>query len=529
MKPPAAELTPLPQAPEALQELVRAQAQELAQVRAQLAWFTEQYRLSRLQRFAPSRERVDERQLRLFDDGAEGEGVAAPGAPPATRATARTRRRVHTGGGRLKLPGHLPRERIVHDLPQAERACPCCGQPRQVIGQECSEQLDLHPARLVVIEQVRLKYACHHCQGQIQTPPPPPQPIPRSFVSPGLLAWLVVAKYADGLPLYRLVRIIARWGVVLSRTSLSHWMIQAGQLVQPLINLLHEQLLGADIVQADETTVQVLREPGRAAQTKSYLWLYRSGTSPPIVLYDYQPTRAGAHPRAYLGGFDGYLQTDSYQGYDQVGEAGHRPTAVGCWAHVRRYFFEAFQALPPAARAGLAGEALYRIGRLYRIEQRLKALTPEQRRRYRQRLSRPRLEAFHDWLQAQVGQVLPKSLLGKAVGYALNQWPRLTRYIEDGRLSIDNNASERDIKTVVIGRKAWLFCNTPAGARASANLYSLVETAKANGLEPWAYLKRVFGDLPRAQSLEQIEALLPWNVAGEAGVDDNPHTPARAA
>ncbi|MDQ2694531.1 MAG: IS66 family transposase [Pseudomonadota bacterium] len=529
MTAPAAELPPLPQDPEALQALVRAQARELALVRAQLAWFTEQYRLSRLQRFGPSRERVDERQLRLFEDPPGLEPPPAADLPPPPASRLRRARRVHTGGGRGPLPAHLPRERIVHDLPEADRACPCCGQARQVIGQERSEQLDIHPPRLVVLEQVRLKYACRHCQGHIQTPPPAAQPIARSFVSPGLLAWLVVAKYADGLPLYRLVKILARWGVVLSRTTLSHWMIQAGQLVQPLINLLHEQLLEADIVQADETPLQVLREAGRAAQTKSFLWLYRSGTSPPIVLYDYQPTRAGAHPKRYLAGFGGYLQTDGYPGYGQVGETGHRPTLVGCWAHVRRYFLEALQALPPGTAPGLAGEALYRIGRLYRIERLIKTLSPEQRRRYRQRLSQPRLEALHDWLQARAGQVLPKSLLGKAVGYALNQWPRLIRYVEDGRLSIDNNASERDIKTVVIGRKAWLFCNTPAGARASANLYALVETAKANGLEPWAYLKGVFRDLPRAQSVEQIEALLPWNVAAEAGANDHPHTPARAA
>ncbi len=305
-------------------------------------------------------------------------------------------------------------------------------------------------------------------------------------------------------------------------------MIQAGHLVQPLINLRHEQRLEAAIVQADETPVQVLQEPGRAAQTQSVLWLYRSGTSPPIVLYEYQPTRAGAHPKRYLAGFEGYLQTDSYSGYDQVGEAGHRPTPVGGWAHARRYFLEALQALPAGAAPGLAGQALYRIGRLYRIERLIKRLPPEQRQRYRQRLSRARLEAFHGWLQAHRGQVLPKSLRGKALGYALNQWPRLIRSVEDGRLSLDNNACERDINAVVIGRKAWLLCTTPAGARASAQLYSRVETAKANGLEPWAYLQRVFRDLPRAQRLEDIEALLAWNVAAQAASPE-PDRPAQAA
>ena len=204
----------------------------------------------------------------------------------------------------------------------------------------------------------------------------------------------------------------------------------------------------------------------------------------------------------------------------KVPEPGHRPIPVGCWAHARRKFVDALQALPKGADPGLAGEAVRRIRRLYRIERYCQAMAPEQRQRYRQRLSRPRLEALHHWLREQAAQVLPKSLLGHAIGYALNQWPRLIQYVEDGRLSIDNNAAERDIKAVVIGRKNWLFCNTPAGARANANLYALVETAKANGLEPWAYLQRVFRELPRAQTVTAVEALLPWHVAAELAASE---------
>lgn len=414
---PAYEKPALPETVEALHALIDAQRLALAELKAQLAWFTEQYRLAQQRRFGSSSEKGDPRQMALFE--LPESPPALPEEPPvaANRAENSPRGgRPRGGGGRQSLPPNLPRERIVHDVADADKPCPCCGQPRQVIGEERGEQLDIIPPRLKVLEQVRLKYACRQCEGQIQTPPLPAQPLPKSFVSPGLLAWLVVAKYADGLPLYRLVKIFARWEVVLSRTTLSLWMIKAGQLVQPLINLLHEQLLESPIVQADETTVQVLREPGRSAQSKSYLWLYRSGTSPPIVLYDYQPSRAGRHPKHFLAGFGGYLQTDGYQGYHQVGEADRRPTLVGCWAHARRKFVEALQALPKGADPGQAGEAVRRIRRLYRIERYGKAMPPDQRQRYRQRLSRPRLEAFHAWLQKYAPQVAPKSLLGKAIG-----------------------------------------------------------------------------------------------------------------
>ncbi len=275
---------------------------------------------------------------------------------------------------------------------------------------------------------------------------------------------------------------------------------------QPLINLLHDELLERDIIQADETTFQVLKEPGRAAQTKSYLWCYRSGCGPPIIVFDYRQTRAGQHAHDYLAGFSGYLLTDGYSGYDRLVLA----TLVACWSHARRYFHDIVKVRPKNAAPGLADEALATINALFALERRWQACRAEQRRALRQQFSAPLLERFKAWLECYAVQTAPKTLLGKAIGYTLRLWPRLIRFLEDGRLELSNNATERAIKAFVMGRKAFLFSDTPAGARALANLYALVETAKANGQEPWGYLKRVFTELPVAEEVAQIEALLPW-------------------
>jgi transposase len=336
------------------------------------------------------------------------------------------------------------------------------------------------------------------------------QPIPKSNASPGLLAYLVIAKVADGLPLYRQERIFSRLGLALPRSTQASWLIKAGQLIQPLINLLHDNLLQRDIILADETTFQVLKEPGRAAQTKSYLWCYRSGCGPPIILFDYSETGAGQHPKAYLESFTGYLLTDGYAGYDAVGDAGGQPTLLGCWSHARRHFHDIVKARPKGAAPGLTDEALAYADTLFRLERHWQACNAWQRQQLRQQFSAPVLAQCKTWLDQHLSATAPKTLLGKAIRYALRFWPRLTQFLDDGRLPISNNQTERDIKTFVLGRKAFLFANSPAGARALANLYALVQTAQANGREPWAYLKQVFTALPQATTVGQIETLLPW-------------------
>ena len=321
-----------------------------------------------------------------------------------------------------------------------------------------------------------------------------------------------MSKYQDALPLYRQEQILQRIGVDIPRATLANWMIQAGTLVQPLINLLRDQLLGYHVVQMDETTVQVLKEAGKAAQSKSYLWVQRGG--PPdhrIILYDYDPSRAQGVPKRLLEGFSGYLQTDGYEGYNAV-VAGNGLTHVGCWAHARRKFDEAVKAQGKKKRAGRAWRALSLIQKLYRVEREARELSSEQRRAYRNEQARVVLDELRTWLDDALPHVPPTSATGKALYYLNEQWPKLIRYLEDGRLEIDNNRVENAIRPFVVGRKNWLFSDSVKGVKASANLYSLIETAKANGLEPYRYLRYMFTELPKADTVKTIEALLPGNL-----------------
>jgi transposase len=512
---------PLPDDPVALQALVRGQRERIAELEQRLAWFLVQYRLAQHRRFAPSTE-TTVHQLDLFADLlAEARPDGAPPTPVASPvagdpdvglpATARGH------GGRRPLPASLPRETVVHDLADEQKVCPCCGQARAVIGQEQSEQLEIEPPRLKVVAHVRLTYACPACEGGgVRTAPTPPQPIPKSLASPGLWAWVVTAKIADGLPLYRQEAMFRRLGIDLPRNTLAAWLIRLGRLVPPLINLLRDELLTRDVILADETPLQVLREAGRAPQTDSWLWCYRSGHDPPIILFEYTETRAGKHPQAYLEGFEGYLLTDGLSAYEQIGAATTRPTLVGCWSHARRYFHDLVKARPKTAPPGLADEALTYIGALFHWERRWTEVDAERRRVLRHRYSAPILKQFKAWLDRHLPATAPKTLLGKAIRYTLRFWPRLVRYLEDGRLPMSNNRTEQAIKKVVIGRKNFLFAYSPAGACALANLYALVETAQANGWDPWVYLTRVFTQLPLATTVAAIEALLPWRLTPAA-------------
>lgn len=320
-------------------------------------------------------------------------------------------------------------------------------------------------------------------------------------------------KYVEGMPLYRQEQQFARLGIELSRQTLANWMLYgANEWLTPLYDRMHHHLLKQDILHADETTLQVLHEPGRAAETDSYMWLYRTGRlGPPIILYDYQETRGGQHPRKFLTGFKGYLHVDGYGGYNELPDV----TLVGCWSHARRKFDEALKALPAANRSApvAAKEGLEFCNRLFAIERDLKEATPKERYEKRLARSHPVLDAFLAWLHKQSSQVLPKSAFGKAINYCLNQWDKLVAFLQDGRLEIDNNRSERSIKPFVIGRKNWLFSNTPRGARASATIYSIVETAKENGLNPFQYLSYLFEKLPNIDIKDEntLDTFLPWS------------------
>ncbi len=477
-------------------------------------------RLLRHQRFGRRSEKAATHQLGLFNEAEasvheQGEEEAPIDVP------AHKRRR----GGRRPLPDFLPRVEVLHDLSDAEKVCPHdASHTLQRIGEEVCEQVDLIPAVVQVLRHVRPKYACGTCKEGVRIAPLPPQPIPKSQASPSLLAHVVTSKYVDGLPLYRQERMLSRLGMDLPRSTLASWAVKLGELVEPLLERMRAEIRGHDLVQSDETPFQVLKEPGKRAESLSYLWALRGGPGEhPLLVYTYDPSRSAEVPRRLLKGFQGFLQTDGYEGYTALGQESGI-VHVGCWAHVRRKFDEALRGqgksrkkgAKPSAKASKARQGLSQIQKLYALERTWVDATPEARQAGRQEQMAPLLEQLRAWLDAARPSVPPQSLTGKAMHYLDAQWPKLVRVLEDGRLPLDTNLVENAIRPFVLGRKNWLFADSVGGARASANLYSLVETAKANGIEPWAYLRHLFERLPAATDPTDLEALLPHRVDRDA-------------
>ena len=492
----------------ALNEKLQADKQAVDQknerLQARVLTLQEQLNLALARRYAASSEKISPDQIHLFNEAEVGIDAEMPSEEDEITVPAHKRRKR----GRKKLPEALPRVEVVHELPEEERCCPHDGATLVEIGEVVSEQLDIVPAKIQVIRHIRKQYACD-CGQCIKTAAMAPQPIPKSLASPGLLAHITVSKYQDALPLYRQETILKRIGVELPRATLANWMIQAGVLIQPVINLLRDRLLDYDILQMDETPVQVLNEPGKTAQSKSYIWLQRGGPpGQPVVLYDYDPGRGAGVPKRLLEGFKGYLQTDGYDGYNAV-VAMNGLTHLGCMAHARRKFSEAVKAQGRNKKRGKAHRGLALIQKLYRVEKQCRKLTPEERYARRQKQARPILDEIRTWLDAALPQMPPTSITGKALNYLHNEWGKLIHYMDDGCLEIDNNGAENAIRPFVTGRKNWMFSASVKGVNASANLYSLIETAKANGLKPYAYLRYLFTELPKADTVEAIEALLP--------------------
>ena len=474
-------------------------------LKARVLTLQEQLNLALARRYAASSEKISPDQYRLFDE-AETDTEAEP-EDDEVIVPAHTRKKR----GRKKLPETLPRLDVVHELSGGDLVCPHDGATLAEIGEVTSEQLDIIPARIQVIRHIRKQYACK-CGQCIKTADLPKQPIPKSMASPGLLAHITVSKYQDALPLYRQETILRRIGVDIPRATLANWMIRSGTLIQPLINLMRDQMLEYDIIQMDETPVQVLKEPDKRAQSKSYIWLQRGGPpAKPVVLYDYDPGRSAQVPKRLLEGFKGYLQTDGYDGYNAV-VAANGLIHVGCMAHARRRFSDAVKAQGRSKKRGKAHRGLTLIRNLYRIERQARKLTAQERYARRQKRSKPIMADIRKWLDDVLPQIAPSSATGGALSYLNNEWEHLIRYLDDGRLEIDNNGAENAIRPFVLGRKNWLFSASVKGVKASANLYSLIETAKANGLEPYAYLRQVFTELPKADTVEAIEALLPGNI-----------------
>jgi transposase len=471
--------------------------------------------------YGRSSEKIDPRQLTLFagllDQLKEEAPAESEPAPPPVKTT------PPKGHGRRKLPANLPRKRIVHDLPEAEKPCPGCGEPRQVIGQEVSEQLDYEPAKLTVIEHVRLKYACRSCEAQAESPQivtaeKPLMPIEKGLAAPGLLSYVMVSKYGDHLPLHRLERILERHGIEIARSTMCDWAAQSAAALKPLYDLMITEVLASRIIHTDDTPVDVLDRRLPTTRTGRF-WVYLGEAAHPQTVFTYTPTRSRDGPRTFLAGWGQgerrYLQADAFGGYDGIyaGEVGGRIIEVACWAHARRRFHKA-QKSDGAASA----RALAYIRLLYDVEDEAKPLSPAERARLRQAKALPRLQQFKAWLESQQavrgGPVLPKSPMGEAIHYVLNQWEALTVYVTDGELAIDNNTAERALRRVAIGRKNWLFCGSDNGGATAAVLFSLMATCQRHKVDPFAYLRDVLTRIA-AHPMNRLADLLPdrWTPA----------------
>ena len=437
---------------------------------------------------------------------------AKPAEVPVVEVPAHTRAKR----GRKPLPDHLPRIEITHDLPEDQKIC-SCGTRLNRIGAEVSEKLDYVPAIMQVERHIRPKYACPACDGEegmpvVRIAPMPPQIIPKGIATPSLLAQVITAKFVDAMPFYRQTKQFARLGVDIPRHSMSGWAMAVAKALEPLHELFQTEIRSGPAINMDETTLQVLKEPGRADTSTSYLWLFRGGNPErPTVVYRYDPSRSGSVPREYLGEYKGYIQTDGYSGYRALGES-DGIIHVGCMAHIRRKFMDVQKATSKKIMHGTAKEILDLIGLLYKVEHNIKELSPEEKVPKRRELAVPILDAIRAILDERIDHVPPKSLLGQAMTYARNQWGRTVRYVDCGLLTPDNNAAENAIRPVALGLKNWLFAGAPKGADASAMLFSLVETAKANEIEPQAYLKFLFERFPAAQTTEDMRALMPQHV-----------------
>lgn len=485
----------------------------------------EQYELLLHKRFGRSAERMpaDERQPTLFED-TEEEAAAPAEDTPEERSEVRTHSRRKPG--RRPIDPALPREERIIDIPENEKIC-ACGARMTRIGEETSEKPEIIPPRIFVEKTVRPKYACRACEGTgdedgpaVRTAPAEPAIIPKSIVSAGLLSCIVTQKFEDHLPYFRQEKRFAAMGVTVSRQDMANWQRRAYQKLEPLFALLKKTVKSGPVIRMDETTMLVMREADRKNTQQSYLWLARGG--PPdkqVAWYEYHETRGGVHAKTFLEGYSGFLQTDGYDAYDCAVRNMPDIVHAGCFAHVRRKFFDAAKV---SGQGGLAAEGIAYIRRLYDIENELRKNTGGNdgdggKRNlifYIERKVRavPVLKEFKAWLARQVIEVPFSLLLGKAVSYALNQWHKLIVYLDSPYLTPDNNICENAVRPFVLGRKNWMFSQCPGGAESSCGMFTLIETAKLNGVIPRDYLTALFKRAPFASSPGDWEKLLPWNI-----------------
>ena len=505
------------------------QAQVITSLTLQNEWLLEQLKLSKKKLFGRSSEQAEQMvmdQLSLTMNEVEAYifGMNSAGkAPVAVKAHERKRQ---SGNVLDVVPEGTPTEVVEHRLPEDERICSVCGGQMVEIGKEVRRTLRMKPAEFWVREDVYYTYACKNCEQEtgeanIVKAARGPALLPGSFASAEAVAHIVIQKFVMYSPLYRLEQEFNRQGLRLSRQTMANWLLNISEKwLRPVYDTLREQLCREPVLHADETTLQVLKEPGRSSTSKSYMWLYRTSgcAKQSIVLYEYQPTRKAEHAEAFLKGFSGWLHADGYQGYHKLPE---NIRVVGCWAHARRKFDEALQTLPKEMQRdapAVIGECY--CPRLFKLEQAFAELTPEERYEKRLEQEKPVLDALLSWANEMQAKTALKSALGRAIHYLLEQWPYLTRYLEDGRLELSNNRAERSIKPFVMGRKNWLFANTPGGAQASAVIYSLIETAKENALDPYRYLLWVLQNAPQLSETDAAwaEQFTPANAPQECKI-----------
>jgi transposase len=461
----------------------------------------------------------DTKQQLLFTEGEAKEAEKETAGQETERADGQAiKGYTRHKAGRKPIAEHLHREQVIIDISNEEKKC-ACGAVLVRIGEEVSERLHIEPPKIKVIQYIRYKYACRVCEGTedednatVRIAPVPPSIIPRSIVTPGLLSTIMIQKYQDHLPFYRQEVQFERIGVTISRQDMSNWQQQAYTKLLPLFSLLKSAVKAGPVLAMDETTVQVMGTAGKSDTSTSYLWLARGGPPlKPVILFSYRESRAAKHLPEFLEGFQGYLQTDGYEGYDTALASYPQIRHVGCFAHARRYFFEAAKV---GDKSILANEAIGYIGKLYKIETELrdKKLPAAQFLSERGKQATEVLDRFKGWLDKRAPEIPPSLRLGKAIQYTLGQWDKLVAYLECAYLTPDNNACENAIRPFVLGRKNWLFNKSPAGAESSCGMYSLIETAKQNGLEPFRYLYALFHCAPLITDETEWTDLLPWNI-----------------
>ena len=480
--------TDLPTSVPELQAMILAQLEEIESLKAQYRRMLEQFKLAQQRKFARSSE-SNLLQLELQFDEADSVPVDELPKEENTITVTYTRNKPK----RRTLPDNLPREVVEHDIAEQDKQC-ACGCLKQRIGEEVTEQLEVIPAQLKVIQHVRFKYACNRCDEGVSIAPMPRLFLPKSMATPSLVAYTLINKYQDHLPLYRQEKIWHRMGVEMARNTICGWIMAAAEVCMPMREVLISTIRASDYVQADETTVQVMDEPNRKNTSLSYMWLYRSARpDKKVILFDYRETRQAIWPKEVLHGYKGYLQTDGYKGYNWVDDV---PDIIhlGCMAHARRPFAELVKL---AKSTGKSHQAVAYFQKLYAIEKiaRDGKYTPAQRFELRLKKAKPILDEMRKWIDESLQYAVPQSKLSEALNYMHNRWQELTNYLIDGSLEIDNNGAENQIRPFALGRKNWLFSGSPRGAHASALFYSLIATAGANDWNPFEYLRYVFENI----------------------------------